>query len=142
MVLATDAFNANFYVVAATVTPVLFLALMLPGGILARYGQWVKDWRDRRLSSMPPPERIGSRSAHQWVTSNGYTVLYLPVYVALTFGGVGEVAAVLALDAEHATRFEHLWVRASVIGLAAITVASTLVAVSFGRRDPNRSAGG
>ncbi len=36
-------FNSDLYVVGATVIPVLFIALMLQGGVLARYALWTKN---------------------------------------------------------------------------------------------------
>jgi hypothetical protein len=38
-------FNANLYVVAATVLPVWFVALMFPGAVLARYAVWTTGER-------------------------------------------------------------------------------------------------
>ncbi|MGH2902052.1 MAG: hypothetical protein ACRDK7_00435 [Solirubrobacteraceae bacterium] len=48
----TAPFNANLYVVAATVIPVYFVALMLPGGILPRYLNWAKDERAKTIRAM------------------------------------------------------------------------------------------
>jgi hypothetical protein len=43
--LAAPAFNETLYATAATVIPVLFVALLFAGGPLRRYAIWVKRWR-------------------------------------------------------------------------------------------------
>ncbi len=49
MTIAAAAFNSDLYVVGATVVPVLFIALVLPDGVLASYPVWVKPQRSLQL---------------------------------------------------------------------------------------------
>ncbi len=56
LIPVASSFNADLYTVAATVIPVLFVALMLQGGILSHYSVWTKLVRSLQLA------RIGLRA--------------------------------------------------------------------------------
>lgn len=147
MALATAAFNSNLYVVGAPVIPVLFIALLIPDGILARYAVWVK-----RLRSLPLA-RIRLRLARQalraaapagmtepvaprpsafavWGVLRFYDLLVFPVTAALALFVMGEISAVHALNHRHASGPEHWWVEAALVGLPLLAVSSVIASNS------------
>jgi hypothetical protein len=115
------AFNSDLYVVGATVIPVLFIALMLQGGVLGRYALWTKNLRSLMLG------RIGLRAAKKavrlaeagnmaaaenakepptlalWGALRVYDLLIFPATLVFVALGGGEISAVLAIDHRHAT---------------------------------------
>ena len=128
--MRASSFNADFYVVAATIIPVWFVAVMLPGGILARYAVWARQLRARQSKRIGPAMNAGKLSGTRlWLILRFRDVLTLPDKATLTFAGVGEVCAVLSLDRGHATGFEHWWVLVSVVGLPVVTVIGAQVAI-------------
>jgi hypothetical protein len=144
VVLAT--FNANFYITGATVIPVLFIALMLPDGILVGYALWTRRVRTRWVQSIAGADRSSLvrsflASTRMWLAQQGFFVIQLPMMFALIFGLTGEVAALLALDEEQATRFEHVWVRASVIGLVALLAVGAMIWISWERTNEPSARG-
>jgi hypothetical protein len=125
----TDTFNADFYFMAATIIPIFFLALMLPGGVLFRYSIWVRRWHTRHLS-----DALNNKDRRYWRTllaNRGHDLFSLPIQLMLLAASIGEVSAVIALDQRHATPREHWWVLVSVIGLPVVTVMSALFAASY-----------
>jgi hypothetical protein len=123
MVLAQAPFNADFYVAAATVIPVLFIPLLFPGGILHTYGVWAKKWRTRgAVKAYRAGDAKGQKRYLQ-----GYKLLMLPIDAVLILGTFGEVCAFLALYHRHATHTEQIWVRNAVIVLP-IAIANFVVA--------------
>jgi hypothetical protein len=136
--MATETFNADFYVVAATVIPVLFLALMLPGGILARFARWEREWRRAQIREHGA-DFVSKAPVHVRAV---YELMGWPVALALAFGLVGEIPAILALDHRHATATEHAWTLVSVIGLAALAALSVIGDLAFSGRFPKLNGDG
>jgi hypothetical protein len=126
-------FNADFYVAGATVIPVLFLALLLSGGPLAKYALWAKRQRSEQLRRIIKAEQgIENVSATRlWWVRNTYYLLSLPTTLVLVFFVGGEISAAYALDHRHATSSEHGWVLAALVVLPIITVLVVLASVSF-----------
>jgi hypothetical protein len=123
-----EPFNADFYLAAATLIPVFFIALMFPGGVLARYSVWTKKWRSKHgVKALQAESYSGSRL---WLVLRGHQLLSIPVDLTLVLGSVGEVCAVIALDHRYATGAQHGWVFASAVILPFIAAASAMMSVS------------
>lgn len=131
------AFNSDLYTVAATVIPVLFVAMMLPPGILARYSLWSKQLRSRQLQRIRKSIAAGGEDPDRIPPSRltalfrSHDLVRLPVTLFFVFFLGGEISAVLAIDHRHATAAEHSWVMAALIVLPILTVVSTVAATSF-----------
>lgn len=93
-----NSFNSNFYIVAATVIPVYFIALLLPGGggALYRYWRWVETWRNRKVALAAKAKSADGRSPHL------YYALLLPPIIVLACGMIGEINALVSLDRQSA----------------------------------------
>jgi hypothetical protein len=125
------AFNSNLYVVAATVIPVFFIAFMLPGGILARYGSWAKKLRSSQLAQARK-DRDGSPTATRTTAIYSFHwFVSIPPMLFMVFTLLGEISAVRALDHRRASGGEHTWVIDALVGLPIIAVVSTTAATSF-----------
>lgn len=120
------AFNGDLYATAATVIPVLFIALMFPNGLLARYALWCKQWRSKR--GVPAVEEGRAQKIRS--VNNRYLLLIFPVDLVLLAGSWGEVCAFIALIRRHATQVERLVVIASVVVLPVIAALSAMTAIS------------
>jgi hypothetical protein len=129
MPIAATTFNSDLYMVAATVIPVLFVALVLPNGVLARYAVWAKKQRSNQLRRVTQGGALPARRL--WGVYRIYDFLTLPVTLFRLFFVMGEISAVLALDHRHATRTEHRLVMASLIVMPIIAVLSAIAATSF-----------
>jgi|ERR1035441_1607225 Asp-tRNA(Asn)/Glu-tRNA(Gln) amidotransferase A subunit family amidase len=121
-------FNSDFYTFAASVIPVVFFALMLPGCILARYARWVKQWRSRRARPIVTADKISARRL--WLVLRSYDLLMLPVMATIYFTLEGELRSINALSDQHASASDQHWVTISLIGLVVIAVACTMAAIS------------
>jgi hypothetical protein len=132
-------------VVCATVLPVLFIALTLESGGLARAAIWAarREAREfRRLKALAlraADEAEAERGERRTVVVTGVDpswLLALPVVACLVLFGLGEVSAVLALNAQRATGFEHFCVVAALVALPVVLVAVAAVSiVAAGARD-------
>lgn len=120
------AFNTDFYVMAATVIPVLFIPLIFPGGILYRYGLWTKKWR--RQGAVKAYQDGDARGVARY--NQGYKLLFLPVDLVLLLGGFGELCAVFALYRRHATHIEQMWTLYALVGLVGASVLMVGFAMS------------
>lgn len=119
-------FNANFYVVGATVIPVLFIALLIPNGALARYSLWAKQLRSTQLRRVR-----GGSASRRWGALRIYDLLVFPVTITFVVFVIGEVDAVHALSHEHASGAEHTWVETALVWLTVMAVLSTIASISF-----------
>jgi hypothetical protein len=130
-------FNADLYTVAATVIPVLFVAMMLPSGILARYSLWTKQLRSRQLQRVrksiaargEDPDKVPAPRLTALFRSHDLVRLPVTLFFVLFLGG--EISAVLAIDHRHATAVEHWWVMASLVVLPILSLVSAVAATSF-----------
>jgi hypothetical protein len=129
-------FNYNLYVVGATVIPVLFIALMLPPGLLARYALLVKEHRNAQLRQLIQGDKATGKVSGRslWAVFRRYDIVVLPAALAFVFFVWGEISAVYALDHRHATATEHTGVMWSLIGLPILTVLSVVGALAFDRK--------
>jgi hypothetical protein len=113
---AHAAFNANFYVVAATVHPVLFLALVIPGGPL-----------QRQLSvARSTPPRLRPTATF---LSGSLIVLFTAAFA------VGEYVSILALDSQHAPSAAHVVALSTLLVMVLETAALTALCANF--EEPN-----
>jgi hypothetical protein len=140
----TIGFNSNLYVVCATVLPVLFIALTLESGALARAAIWAarreaREFRRLKALAMRAEDEAAERGERRTVVVTGVDsswLLALPVVACLVLFGLGEVSAVLALNAQHATGFEHFCTVAALVALPVVLVAVAAVSiVAAGARD-------
>lgn len=103
-----DALNANFYVIAATITPVLFLALVLQG---STYEQLLANWL-RRVKDAAQKNKLIA-----WALDFGsYTIAAF----VLVSGFLGELRAILALYNGRASAATGQFVLFSVIVLLVV----------------------
>lgn len=122
-------FNADFYSVAATIVPVIFVALLFPGGMLAHYALWAKRWRSKRsLAALRSGKRLSLRL---WIIFRAYDLLMLPVTLAFVLGTMGELASFIALDHRSATHLEHSLVFAAVLTLPVLAAMSATLSISL-----------
>jgi hypothetical protein len=98
-------FNSPFYATAATVIPVLFLAIVVPGRHLPRPN------RRRRERRLPPPRSYRASLAGAIAA------------LILTYGTAGEIAAILALQNQQGATAESSLAGGAVILLTIVTVA-------------------
>lgn len=111
---------------AATVIPVLFLALTLsdPGWVKLR--SWAFVWEKVQ------PIRPDSFSRAWWwlqIRKQGTFLLSAVLTIVELLGVGGELAAVVALDHQHATKFEHQIATEAVVVLVVVVALSILVRV-------------
>jgi hypothetical protein len=125
------------------VIPILFIALLLPGGVMHRYAIWVKRWTIRRLpvddfhypEHQPLTWAFVTSTVRMSFTMSGifqlFSYLVIPVAATLIFGSFSEACAMLALAGQHATHTEHNWVLWAVVSLPFIAAASSALAVMW-----------
>jgi GNAT superfamily N-acetyltransferase len=114
-------FNADFYVAAATVIPVLYLALGVQGSMLT----WVIARLNKSLRAMS--RQRPDTPLRQLALAGRVAVSYVLMTVALLIlaaGVVGESAAILALYHQKGGPTTGRLVTASVIALLVLTAAS------------------
>src|ERR1700689_1254898 len=116
------AFNGLFYATAATIIPVLFLAIAvqgpLYGDLLKASGTTLRRFREHKAGSSP--RRLG---LHLWVGSvlaSGAAVAILIVTVG------GEIEALLSLNAQRAYGDPHAAIAPAVLLTAAAAIAPAL----------------
>jgi hypothetical protein len=143
-VAQTIGFNSSLYVVCATVLPVLFIALTLESGGLARAAIWAarREAREfRRLKALALQAEAADKRGEQRMVVVATNVdpsglLVLPAVACLVLFGLGEVSAVLALDTQRATGFEHFCVVAALVALPVVLVGVAAVSIiAAGARD-------
>src|SRR5947209_2251684 len=114
------AFNADFYVTAATVIPVLYLALAVEGSALAeittRLNRSVKAMAALKPDTPPRQLRLAAGLV-------GAYVLMAVAGVIVVAGVAGEIAALLALYHRSATATAGKLVLLSMIALLAFIAA-------------------
>jgi hypothetical protein len=117
------------------VIPVLFIALMLPPGLLARYVLWAKELRNAQLRQVIQANKAtGTLSGGKlWSVLRRYDVVVLPATLAFVFLLAGEISAAFAIAHRQATSTEHGRVMWSLIGLPILTVVSVIGALAFDR---------
>ena len=117
--MAGPKFNSDLYVVSATVIPVFFVALMMPGGTV-------------RQSVVRIRNRHREARNDAWVRFKaglGYLVFVVgSIFLYLLFV-VGEVEALTALDNERATDLQHLVVLVAVELMTLVTAVSAVLHV-------------
>lgn len=124
MIAAAKPFNADFYATAATVIPVLFLALMFPGAPVNRVLVATRRWRTKgEAKAMGRRANVG----FFLVGAAEQAVLILLV----VFGSFGELCAIVALYNRHATTAEASGSLHSLEYLVGLTGLSVIVAVVF-----------
>jgi len=114
-------YNADFYTVAATVIPVLFLAVAVQGPAydgLLRYGA-ERARRSRALwESNDPPDMTGYQSALKFLAMSGYLMIAMILgWLGAAFIGVavgGEVCALLGLYHEQ-VGYESFVLQAAIV---------------------------
>lgn len=150
-----DSFNADFYVTAATVIPVLFLAIAVQGSTFDAMLRWLygavarKEGILSRLSEPGArlawlrkiPRNLGIRVARVSITMLASTIV-LVMAIALIGSLIGEVIAILALYYRQSSTWQVLCVISVIILAAVIAVvpfwrlaATFLRLLSMGMRD-------
>lgn len=139
------AFNGNLYLATATVIPILFVALMLPGGVLARYSVWTKNVRSLMLGRIYKRDKPPNLAV--WAAWRVHDLLRLPVMAFLVLFLFGEYGAMSALANRHPTAFDQWMADNAVIIMALIAFASSIAASAFewsskigARKGPERPA--
>lgn len=123
-----DVFRPDLYLAAVTVIPVLLVAVLVPGGVLARYARWAKDWRSRHAQPIVSAPKVST--ARLWLVLRAYDVLYLPVTATVILTLEGLVRSISALANEHASTTDRHWVLVSLVGMVVLTVMMLTAAIS------------
>jgi hypothetical protein len=131
---AAPAFNADFYMTAATVIPVLFLAIAVQGSTYTDILRIAHDAGDR---TGPYAPTSGSRREAIGATTAYVAAARLGVFV-LVYGVFGEILALISLAERHALGQGFVFGSAVVlIIVAAMRPAVALVkAIGFGDARP------
>lgn len=123
-------FNADFYSTVATIIPVLFIALTLQGDFVMKAmtasEHWPKGSREA-LRNWQATAPLWQRWPAQLVWIAVGSLLYAVPTLILTFGLVGEIDALLALERQKATALEQSWVMEAGVVLTVMTVVALLV---------------
>jgi hypothetical protein len=122
---AAQPFNADFYVAAATVIPVLFLAAAITGKaypFLARVAVVLRQQADE------PPRAMNLADVAKWL--GALLGSWLSV-LAIVYSGAGEILALDVLYRRHATPPAGPAVLWSVIVLTAAVVAEPLITLTL-----------
>jgi hypothetical protein len=116
-----DTFNSNFYMMTATVIPVLYLALILQAPMMAIVLAYLKEINDRLI-------RRNDFLAALLFWPTYYGTMFLGIGgLALLYMGVGsEVVSILALFHESDNYSNRQFVLFSTIILLVVTVATPL----------------
>jgi hypothetical protein len=118
---ASAAFNATFYVAAAAIIPVLFLALAVQGNAYQKLIRASADVTRAYSRTMVPLAEAGQLSALEALV--GSFIVSMPALVALLvlfYGSVCEIVAIIALYQQHASALAGEYV---VGGLIFLTIA-------------------
>jgi hypothetical protein len=121
-------FNANFYLVSATVIPVFFLAVTLQGRIFSsaenlmrRLLRSAQERLERFEQTVGAPDRQPLNVRREIVAQSWRLLLFQLIWmisiVVLAVSVIGETLAVLALDQGRASALVHTLVLAAVFGL-------------------------
>jgi hypothetical protein len=113
------------YSVAATVIPVFFVAVLLPGGLLFRFTAWLA------LGVAPRPEPPSSRVEKIFapVRLAALCLVGVVVIAALTYAVAAEIDAVLVLSHEHASQSQHDAVLRAVVAFPILVGVGVAIAV-------------
>lgn len=115
-----DTFNSNFYITAAAIGPVLYLALTLQGstfeGIMK---QWENLGRNFPLPVNPAPRAMLFRLI-------GVVTIAVFATVIILFGAIAELLALLALYQQKASPGVGQFILFSMVGLLVIATAVPL----------------
>ncbi len=118
---AAPPFNANFYIVAATIIPVLFIALVVQGGVYENLLKAVRAVDRRTARDRPLYEQLAATAA--WL------VLMPIAYAIVAFGAVSEATAVYALYQQQASITTATLVLAGTIFMVIATAAGPALAL-------------
>lgn len=130
-----DAFNANFYITAATIIPVLYLALTLQGTTVRRLMERGIDQSYKVLMLEPKKEQNrnwAQRQAEMWgraILGTAFIYTDMTIFFA---GFIGELIAIIALFHESASPLSGDFVLGATIGLLAVIAASQLFIIATG----------
>src|SRR5262249_41589058 len=113
-----DSFNSDFYITAATVIPVLYLALTLQGSTLE---ELFRNWR-RNLR--PADEQRNPKSEFRMEVISGAAIFGA---IFMLNGIVGEFIAVLALYHRNSGPESELYVLSSMVFLLVLIAAGPLI---------------
>lgn len=110
-----DTFNANFYIVTATINPIFFLALTIQGSF---YGGLI----ERINSEVKVMEKKESATSWKDIGSAYLALGLVMLAAAILISGVGsEVIAIIALCYQHSTNHWQLFVLWSTVGIIILT---------------------
>jgi hypothetical protein len=118
---APPLFNHDFYVAAATIIPVLFIALIVQGGGYENLLKAVRAVDRRTARDRPWYEQLAATAA--WL------VLMPIAYAIVAFGATSEAAAVYALYQKQASTATATFVLAGTIFMVIATAAGPALAL-------------
>jgi hypothetical protein len=133
----SSSFNANFYVAAATVIPILYLAITLQGSTF-------EDLMRRLRKALPENQPTGSRRTPlKSIVSLALTVLITVIAVVLIFGGISaEFVSFVALYQQRSSSRMDRDVLALIGGLLVVVIAGPVIKfllIYFGSRSRRHS---
>jgi hypothetical protein len=122
---AAPAFNGLFYATAATIIPVLFLAIAvqgpLYGDLLKASAAALRRFREHKAGSSP--RRLVLRL---WIGSVLASSAAVAILIVTVGGEIGEIEALLSLNAQRAYGDPHAAIAAAVLLTAAAAVGPAL----------------
>jgi hypothetical protein len=138
---AVAPFNTDFYAAAATVIPVLFLALSLQSGTWRQLRVWAGSDPDEIRARINEIRRSGTRVPSS-LRIRRVSVMLLNVSLLLIdlAAAAAEISAFIALENQQATYDERRLVMFAVAFLTAATLLITVLGYAWesGRRSANR----
>jgi hypothetical protein len=121
---AAPAFNADFYAAAATIIPVLFLAIAVQGPLFWDVLRTFHKVRDR-ITRVPEGRWETPLQLMLAITATG--TLFFAICIVV-FGAVGEIEALISLSAGHGIGSQGTVLAAAIV-LTATAVLGPLIAV-------------
>lgn len=116
--IVNDAFNANFYIVTATINPIFFLALTIQGSF---YGGLI----EKINAAGEAMKRKGHSTSWRDVWSQYVALGAWTLALAILASGIGsEITAIFALCYQHADNNEQSFVLWSTVGIIILTAAT------------------
>jgi hypothetical protein len=140
-------FNSNLYVVAATVIPLLLVALMIEGS----FAKWIvhraflRDLRMMEEADQARAEALKLQTRTRWfrigrweftrvegpqLPPAGIPLLVLLLLIPLAIIVLGETGAVTAIDHQRASHWDNTLVKINLIGLPIVTAGGAFFAAA------------
>jgi hypothetical protein len=129
-------FNANFYIVAATINPIFFLALTLQGSFYGGLIEKINDDTDKTVKATQDKRIMTFKDSLRVLIMDAALLVAIAIIVA---GVGGEIVALVALYHQTASTVEQAFIFWSTVGVISITAVTPALAL-YRAFDKNESA--